>query len=57
MVQQGFFYNDADVYDVNKAIFKGCDLDQDGRINRKELAVILQLMTLANSGTVPDLQG
>lgn len=52
VVQQGSFYNDADVYDVKEAIFKGCDRDQDGRINRKELAVIL--MSLANSGTHSD---
>ncbi|GAV02108.1 hypothetical protein RvY_12712 [Ramazzottius varieornatus] len=52
IIQQGSFYNESDVFDVREAILKGCDRDGDGRINRKELAVIL--LTLANSGTYTD---
>lgn len=48
MTQKNGYYNASDVYDLEQALLKGCDIDHDGRINRKELAVIL--LAIADSG-------
>lgn len=36
-----YSYNASDVYEIQQALLKGCDLDGNGRIDRKELAIVL----------------
>ncbi|OQV15746.1 Calbindin-32 [Hypsibius exemplaris] len=48
LTQKDGFYNASDVYDLQQAILKGCDVDHDGRIDRRELAVIL--LAILNAG-------
>lgn len=48
MTQKDGYYNASDVYDLERALLRGCDIDRDGHINRKELAVIL--LAIADSG-------
>jgi len=52
LTQQGGFYNASDVYDLQQAILKGCDVDGNGRIDRKELAVILLAVLRAGADGV-----
>ncbi|GAV02109.1 hypothetical protein RvY_12713 [Ramazzottius varieornatus] len=48
MTQKDGYYNASDVYDLEQALLRGCDIDRDGHINRKELAVIL--LAIADAG-------
>ncbi|XP_055347695.1 calbindin-32-like [Paramacrobiotus metropolitanus] len=46
------YYNASDVYEMEQALLKGCDVNNDGRIDRRELALIIQ--AIANSQTSDD---
>lgn len=41
-------YSANDVYEIQKALMKGCDVNSDGKIERKELAVLL--IAIVNAG-------
>lgn len=49
VTQKDGYYNAADVYELEKALLKGCDLNQDGRIDRRELALIIGAIANAQS--------
>ncbi|XP_055328863.1 calbindin-32-like [Paramacrobiotus metropolitanus] len=46
----GAKYDARDVYEIEQALLKGCDVDGNGRIDRKELAVILLAITRSGLG-------
>jgi len=48
-------YDANDVFEVEKALLKGCDVDKNGRIDRKELAVVL--ITISRAGISGLFQG
>jgi len=55
--QQDGYYNASDVYDLEQALLTGCDVNHDGRIDRKELALILQAVIQAQRDGDQTLQG
>lgn len=36
------YFNASDVYELQQSILKGCDLNHDGRLDRRELQLVLQ---------------
>jgi Ca2+-binding EF-hand superfamily protein len=56
ITQKDGYYNASDVYDLQNSLMKGCDVNHDGRIDRRELALIITAIANAHSDELVKLE-